>query len=66
MKKENYILKSWVKKTLFIIQLLLFIIIVCEFDTIKLELLVKVPIMMIILLNHHLIETQTDLFEKGF
>ena len=66
MKSERYILKSWVKKTLFIIQLLLFMIIVCEFETIKLELLVKIPIMMTILFNHYLIATQTDLFEKGF
>ena len=66
MKKEHYTLKSWVKKALFIIQLLLFIIIVCEFETIKLELLVKIPVMIAILFNHYLIATQTDLFEKGF
>jgi len=65
MKKEHFILKSWVKKALFIIQLLLFMIIVCEFETIKLELLVKIPVMMTILFNHYLIENQTDLFEKG-
>lgn len=65
MKNERYILKSWVKKALFIIQLLLFIIIVCEFETIKLELLVKIPVMIVLLFNHYLIENQTDLFEKG-
>ncbi len=64
MKNER-LLKSWVKKTLFIIQLCLFIILVCEFDTIKMEILVKIPVMITIFLNHYLIKNQTDLYMKG-
>ena len=62
----KYVLKRKIKLELVILQFCLLFVLVCEFESIGLELLVKIPLMMAFLLNHWIIETQTDFYEKGF
>lgn len=62
--KRNRILKPWVEKTILIIQFMLFILLICESNSIIFIIISKVVAIIMMLLNHSLLINHTKLFDN--
>lgn len=66
MKKERIMLKVWVEEVLIIAQVFLLILLTGECETINMELAIKFPAIVLLLVNHTLLARYTDFYTKGF
>ena len=62
--KPTRILKPWVEKTILIIQFMLFILLICESNSIIFIIISKVVAIIMMLLNHSLLINHTKLFDN--